>query len=88
MNIEDIHQALEVLGIPPLVTKLEIKKRYRDLAKRYHPDQNPSEAGEMEKINQAYEKIMEYINNFRFHFDDEEIKRQIPNNHHNEKFKI
>jgi DnaJ-domain-containing protein 1 len=31
-------QALAALGLPPNATRQQIKRRYRALAKRYHPD--------------------------------------------------
>jgi len=41
----------------------------------------------MAEINRAYERLMEYVDNFRFRFDDEEIARQDPGGHYHEKFK-
>lgn len=54
----------EVLGIKENATKDEIKKAYRELAKKYHPDQhgaNPlQELAEekMREINEAYDYLM------------------------------
>ena len=44
------------LGLTPTATQEEVKKRYRELARRYHPDVNPSaEATQKIKvINEAY----------------------------------
>jgi curved DNA-binding protein CbpA len=84
---EEIHEALETLGLPPMVTREEIKKRYRRLAKQFHPDRRGGEAGEMEAINRAYETLMAYVENFRFRFDEEEIARQYPETRHSEQFK-
>ncbi len=55
----------EVLGVDKNATEDEIKKAYRDLARKYHPDNyvdNPlSElaAEKMKEINEAYDKIIE-----------------------------
>ena len=52
-----------VLGIPRTATDEEIKKAYRDLARKYHPDnyQNSSLADlaseKMKEINEAYDTI-------------------------------
>jgi len=83
-----IRNALETLGLPPMVTRGEIKKRYRQLARRCHPDRNAGDARKMEEINRAYETLMEYVENFRFRFDEEEIARQNPETHHSAKFKF
>lgn len=38
-------------------TPRDLKRRYRKLAKRYHPDRNPHSAGEMAAINHAAEVL-------------------------------
>ena len=47
----------KLLGVTPTTTQVEIKKAYRKLAKKYHPDANPgdTEAEQMFKlISEAY----------------------------------
>ncbi len=84
---EEIHEALETLGLPPMVTREEIKRRYRQLAYRHHPDRGTVDSAKMVEINRAYERLMEYVDNFRFRFDEEEIARQDPGGHYHEQFK-
>jgi DnaJ-domain-containing protein 1 len=50
-------QALAVLGLPPNATPQQIKRRYRALAKRYHPDRGGDQK-QMQRIIAAYEFLM------------------------------
>ncbi len=51
----------EVLGVNKNATEDEIKKAYRKLAKKYHPDANPNNKEEAEakfkEVNEAYENL-------------------------------
>ncbi|MHB1452505.1 MAG: J domain-containing protein [Saccharofermentanales bacterium] len=53
----------DVLGVRPTSTEEEVKKAYRDLVKKYHPDKykdNPLEdlaKEKMQEINEAYESV-------------------------------
>lgn len=50
----------EVLGVPRTATDEELKKEYRKLARKYHPDVNPGDKSAEEKfkeINEAYQVL-------------------------------
>lgn len=49
----------EILGITKEATPIEIKKAYRGLSLKYHPDRNPSEEAKKKivEINDAYETL-------------------------------
>ena len=55
----------EVLGVSPTATDDEVKTAYRNLAKKYHPDnfnQDPAAAEmaqeKMQQINEAYDSVI------------------------------
>ena len=50
-------QALGVLGLPPNATPQQIKRRYRALAKKYHPDLG-GDPRQMQRLVAAYELLM------------------------------
>lgn len=56
--IDDPHK---ILGVSPDASQDEIKKAYRQMAKKYHPDLHPNDpdaAKQMNDINEAYDMLM------------------------------
>ena len=55
-----VQDPYKVLGVSPDASDEEVKKAYRDLTKKYHPDLNPGDekaAEKMNDINAAYDAI-------------------------------
>ncbi len=55
-----IDDPYKVLGVSPDASDEEVKRAYRRLAKKYHPDLNPGDqeaARKMQEVNAAYEQI-------------------------------
>jgi len=84
--IEEIDKALEILALPKLISKNEIKRQYYFLAKKNHPDVGGS-AERMEMLNHAYKLLLKYIEEFRYSFDDTEISKQFPGADYVQRFK-
>ncbi len=59
--MSDKRDYYEILGVGKNATDEEIKKAYRTLAKKYHPDANPNNKQEAEnkfkEVNEAYETL-------------------------------
>ena len=71
-------KAKSLLGLREKSSLKEIKHNYKNLMKKWHPDKHPEDpqkATQMSmQINEAYETVMEYCNNFEYPFDEESIK--------------
>ena len=84
--VKEIEKALNILALPQLISRSDIKKQYYFLAKKNHPDQGGS-AEKMEQLNWAYQLLIQYIDEFRYTFDDEEISKQFPGADYVQRFK-
>ena len=85
-HIEQINNALDILELPKLITKADMKRQYRFLSKKYHPDQG-GDAVKQEQINTAYKLLMKYIEEFRYTFDEHEVSKQFPGAKYAEQFR-
>ncbi|HEY6897254.1 MAG TPA: DnaJ C-terminal domain-containing protein [Rhodocyclaceae bacterium] len=59
--MDSSHDPFSLLGLPPTASLEEVKRAYRRLAMRWHPDRNPSAAAEAQfkQIKAAYELILD-----------------------------
>jgi DnaJ-class molecular chaperone len=78
---EEITKALRILGLYEAATVKEIKNKYRELLKEWHPDLSKgNEIIRKEKtieIINAYRIIMDYCEQYRFSFSREEVEKYI-----------
>ncbi len=86
-KVKEIKDALNILGLPSFISFKEIKKRYLSLSKKYHPDVC-GDNSKIVEINNSYEILKKYIENFRFTFSDEEIHKQFPEDFHTDRFRF
>ncbi len=78
---EEITKARKVLGLKEVATLQDIKNRYRELLKEWHPDlSNDNKEIRREKtveIISAYRALMDYCEQYRFSFSKEEVEKYI-----------
>jgi translocation protein SEC63 len=56
----ELFEPYDILGLDSSATEREIKSKYRNLARIYHPDKNPDPAGQtffVEKVQKAYKAL-------------------------------
>ena len=87
MNYTNIQKALETLNLPTMITKNDLKKQYRFLARKNHPDVG-GDVVKLQELNIAYSVLIEYIDNFKFSFDENEVAKQLPSEYHLSNFKM
>lgn len=79
MTHEKLRSAIRIFGLGERATLEEIKARYRELAKRHHPDGGVSDdAGEIYRVIEANRVIMEYVDSYRYCFSEREYLDQYP----------
>ena len=59
LNIK--HNYYEVLGVERGANDDAIKKAYRSMAKKYHPDISKKEASLFQKLGEAYQTLQDYL---------------------------
>ncbi len=68
-----------LLGLREKSTIKEIKLKYKTLMKIWHPDKHPDDVEKATKmsmqINEAYNVILDYCNNYEYSFDEDNIKK-------------
>ena len=78
VSLSEFQDAVKSLDLISLRTKEDVRKKYLKLSRKYHPDMAGGSTEKFQEIREAYEILVEYMDNFRFVFSDEEFKQQNP----------
>ncbi len=76
-----------IFGITQSATPEEVKKKYRELAKLYHPDKNSSNPNSMEffkKIQAAYETLSDSGKRAAYDLKQKELSNPAAQTKHND----
>jgi DnaJ-class molecular chaperone len=72
-------KAKSLLGLREKSSLHEIKSKYKNLMKKWHPDKHKDDIDKATKmsanINEAYKIILEYTKNYEYPFDEESLKK-------------
>ena len=60
----------DVLGVNKNASQEDIKKAYRNLSKKYHPDRNGGDETKFKEINEAYDTLGDETKDLKKHNDD------------------
>ena len=90
-NFNEIEEARKLLELGEAATLKEIKRAYRALAHRYHPDKlggdDSTESETMKRLNWAYKLLMDYCDEYKYSFKEEDIARTYPHEEYLRTFK-
>ncbi|NLK65992.1 MAG: J domain-containing protein [Campylobacteraceae bacterium] len=77
MTLDEFREAVEFFNIITRITKEDLRKKYLELSKAYHPDLGGDEE-KFKKLNKSYKILLGFINGYRFEFSEDEFKKQFP----------
>ena len=90
-SFKEIDEARRLLGLGETATQKEIKRAYRRMASRHHPDKHIGVARAeneemMKRLNEAYRLLMEYCNAYQYSFREEDVTKTYPHDEYIRKY--
>ncbi len=76
-DLNFINNARKMLNLPGKASKKEIKKAYRTMASKYHPDRTGNDSQKFNEIHNAYRTLEVFCNNYRYSFDEKTISETV-----------
>ncbi len=78
ISLSEFQEAVKSLDLLSLTSREHVRKKYLKLSRQYHPDMEGGSTEKFQEVREAYEILTEYMDNFRFVFDENEFKQQNP----------
>ncbi|MFV0438013.1 MAG: J domain-containing protein [Desulfopila sp.] len=87
MTYIELRQALAVFDLPDRVTLAMLRKRHRQLVRKYHPDSTgDADNHKIREVNGAYQVLQEYVADYCFDFSRKTFLDQYPEERLREQF--
>ncbi len=87
MQYSELRAALDEFSFPERVSLRQVKERYRELVRYYHPDSGPeSDPEKIQRINEAYRILRSYFHEYLFNCSRSEFLEQYPEERLREQF--
>jgi len=77
-TFEEIDEARKLLGLSEAASMKEIKRAYRRMAFRYHPDRDGTNAQNtdiMKRLNWAYKLLTDYCARYKYSFRHDDVAK-------------
>ena len=78
MKYGEFEAAVESMQFCTKVSYADLKTRYRELSKIFHPDMPDGDAKKFDETAKAYKLLKTYMQEYRFSFDEEDFLEQYP----------
>lgn len=78
MNYKDFERAIDSLELCSKSSLADLKRNYRELSKKYHPDMQEGSEEKFIELNESYKIVKKYMESFRYSLDEEEFTKQFP----------
>lgn len=80
LSFDSLIKAKTLLGLSDKATLSDIKTRYKNMMRDWHPDKHPEDTQTAHamstQINEAYAILLEYCSKYEFNFDEEHLREK------------
>jgi len=77
-DYQEFQKAVTTLELIGVENRNDIKAKYQKLSKKYHPDMPNGDVEKFQELTKAYKILLEYVDNFKFRFTQDEFSSQYP----------
>lgn len=78
MDYDEFQKAVDTMQVLTKLDQKGLRKNYLRLSKKYHPDAPDGSDDAFREINEAYNLLKSYMENYKFTFEKEEFLDQYP----------